>query len=1824
MCIFWALEGIIMKNLNAIFNLLLFPFLFLMRFSLFRKNNRSKIKKIIVSLFLLFIFVPSSIHAVTINIDVAHDDDDAEEQSDGDMDRGSSDLEMVYDEDDQVIGIRFLLSIPEDAVILNAYIRFQADGDRDDSTSLKIYAQNSDSTARFSSTDYDISNRSKTIGIPWNDIEDWDDDKYYNTPNLKSIIQTVINRPSWDRSSLTFIIDGSGERRAESKDGSHDEPRLYIEYEIISTPIPPIINPIPPQSATKDDPYLLDLKTFVTLTNGDPIITNGYVLTGSLPVGLSFKSDTGVLNGVPTETGNFILSLTAEDNDDVSNSESFTLTVSEAPVSCINYDSDNNDCSSVKVITSMDQIEDSKRRCIYGESRDGSSDSADYYKFTVKAFGTLDVTGTTLNDNDYHLSAGSVCGNEDYYPDTTAKNHTIPTINLVPGDTVYFYAKETGGDTDEYEIDFNFIADNSFKARDDNYHTAVNQPKALDVLANDSAGENETIQTNSITITNAPADGVATVNTNGTITYIPGTNYEGTDTFKYTVRNSAGDISNEATVYISIGITIISRGAKAFELRNPPHTRNIRGNMEVIGNTLQCVTTSGSSFDAQCDNNRNAHNNGRYTNYLDIDSNSDTFNSTSATLSLPADSKVIWAGLYWQSYLHNSTSGKDYAFDTQISGEPHLGSSPNNLILDEGNSWDVENVLWKRPTDSSYHGVKAERVDFDYLGYSGFIDVTHLIDLNDPNGKYTIANVKGNRGEEGNHGNFGGWNIIFIYTHPDEEVRNVSVYNGYYTVNSSSPINITIDGFRTPSEGDIDTKLSFFSMEGEYGSGGDYLEVNGQRIIDQENSDTDIFDGSITGSPLRDPKLDNNDGLDLDTFDVSHTMTHDQRSATILSATGGDRYTPSMFAFNTQLYVPDVCYDYVVRKNDYTIDADDRKITTTGNGELSVGVSIRSMEGDIDLETAQLKLRLTPSDKATFTRALYSPTTVNTLIEGIHTSASSPTNPEIGIGSNVGSEPTIGGTIGALERYFTKFYYDLDQGSFDGGFEFDLNTSIDFGSGPVDYVLSSENGTINRCEQSNVYNPQWGMFNIERIDSSAYNTLTQGNQRFPLYTQIVGRDFDLSVVAYDADASVPFSEELSIADVTVEVELVDVTSFDDNGSFFKCDNTDPSIIQTLSGNQKSFFVSFPSTANSRVDISESDDMVTDTALKNAAFRMWILMDENNTIVPHLCAKNDNQCFIDNVYDHIDTGGTPCDASNCSSYISTERADSGCYACLRDYFAKPICSRDNFSIRPESYRLRINDHNESTDINDPKVNLSMNHIADNRAILAAEYSYILEGNATIFDSSMAAKNYYSDLNTTLYFDPNTGTCNDTQNYDFLFTFENGRIRTLSEVTHANVGNYELNVTDTTWTKVDQRTFSDKTFDSDDCVLYDGSTSSTGRDQSGCNTVSNLYELDNTKDHHNLYLTFQPYSFDLSGINSILPNAQNFIYTNNINTTNILQLHMSVAFEGNITAIGKQGTRLSNYTNGCTAEPVLFDINRTVVRGANEINENSIKSIDVYGSSVIDEKISLQRQYVNISGASNYTTENNQIASTTAITIVKNQFKDDKNGSAAIELYYNLERKDSKVMDPVSIDFLTKEANSTDASSSAHLKTDYIPTGNANITLDPIHFYYGRVVAGQEAPYVIPKSEQQTIISMYVEAYCNSFTLDCSLHNLTQASLRDNNWWINTQHISSASMGDGNILELKDVQPSSPLTITPDTDIFLNPKGDITVRISPSVLRPYNTTIDVRTDAWLGYNPDGIYDPIVHFLGGGGWAGKGKTGVVVETDPHFDENNKRIEW
>ncbi len=90
--------------------------------------------------------------------------------------------------------------------------------------------------------------------------------------------------------------------------------------------VPPVMWNVPNQTYTSWSAITnLNMSSYVTQTDWD-VITN-YALTWTLPAGLTFNLATWILSGTPTQTGTFNLSVTATDNDWISSSKSFTITV---------------------------------------------------------------------------------------------------------------------------------------------------------------------------------------------------------------------------------------------------------------------------------------------------------------------------------------------------------------------------------------------------------------------------------------------------------------------------------------------------------------------------------------------------------------------------------------------------------------------------------------------------------------------------------------------------------------------------------------------------------------------------------------------------------------------------------------------------------------------------------------------------------------------------------------------------------------------------------------------------------------------------------------------------------------------------------------------------------------------------------------------------------------------------------------------------------------------------------------------------------------------------------------------------------------------------------------------------------------------------------------------------------------------------------------------------------------------------------------------------------------------------------------------------------
>lgn len=177
--------------------------------------------------------------------EVATGGDDAEENRDnGDVDISSSDLNFCSDGSiSQYVGIRFSdLEIPQGATINSAFLEFWASESDETELDIFISAHDKDDSELWDSSDpYNISVRPHTTDtIIWHQdyTTPWKPNYpvAINSPELKSLVQEVIDRPGWTlNNALSFIFWDNGmesdERVAFSFNGG-TPPSLCIDFTI--------------------------------------------------------------------------------------------------------------------------------------------------------------------------------------------------------------------------------------------------------------------------------------------------------------------------------------------------------------------------------------------------------------------------------------------------------------------------------------------------------------------------------------------------------------------------------------------------------------------------------------------------------------------------------------------------------------------------------------------------------------------------------------------------------------------------------------------------------------------------------------------------------------------------------------------------------------------------------------------------------------------------------------------------------------------------------------------------------------------------------------------------------------------------------------------------------------------------------------------------------------------------------------------------------------------------------------------------------------------------------------------------------------------------------------------------------------------------------------------------------------------------------------------------------------------------------------------------------------------------------------------------------
>lgn len=171
---------------------------------------------------------------------------DVEQLEDGSVYDNSTDIELVFDDNNQtnrgnqIIGLRFEdMQIPRDAIISDAYIQFTVDENNSEATNLTILGEDVDNSSPFIDVIDNVSDRNQTSFLT---ITDWDNVPAWSgagqaglnqrTPDVSPIVKEIVDRCGWQRgNAMSFIIEGSGQRTAESYDGFPARaPEVCVDY----------------------------------------------------------------------------------------------------------------------------------------------------------------------------------------------------------------------------------------------------------------------------------------------------------------------------------------------------------------------------------------------------------------------------------------------------------------------------------------------------------------------------------------------------------------------------------------------------------------------------------------------------------------------------------------------------------------------------------------------------------------------------------------------------------------------------------------------------------------------------------------------------------------------------------------------------------------------------------------------------------------------------------------------------------------------------------------------------------------------------------------------------------------------------------------------------------------------------------------------------------------------------------------------------------------------------------------------------------------------------------------------------------------------------------------------------------------------------------------------------------------------------------------------------------------------------------------------------------------------------------------------------------
>jgi len=575
---------------------------------------------------------------------------------------------------------------------------------------------------------------------------------------------------------------------------------------------------------------------------------------------------------------------------------------------------------------------------------------------------------------------------------------------------------------------------------------------------------------------------------------------------------------------------------------------------------------------------------------------------------------------------------------------------------------------------------------------------------------------------------------------------------------------------------------------------------------------------------------------------------------------------------------------------------------------------------------------------------------------------------------------------------------------------------------------------------------------------------------------------------------------------------------------------------------------------SRVVVAKSGDLNIEKAIKNAYFKLYYIKDENGTILHGNYTNNYNETLGSN---------------NNHEFIIEDASD-------------------NFAIRPANFLINIQDKD--------KDNNTITY-SDNPLNLVAEYPYIIDINATLYNSNQKTPLYTTeDINSTLIFH-SSSNCNDNNDKTLNYSFNDGSLK--STISNSNVAQYILDINDSKWTTIDQDS------NRSDCILNSSSNTPNNDGKVGCN-VSPKSKID---------LEFRPYRFSINAnLKNINNSGKGYLYMSDLT----LSRKMGVVVDINLTAQGFNGDRLSNFTNSCMAKDSNLSLNYDVLF-KNFDGSSDIKTVK--GTNVAPQQVV------------NFNDENSSVTGFNPNLLVsENKFLDDNNGSLNVHILYNIEKKFNEATNPIIVDFISFDMNSTLLKAKVKGEEN-TPSGEESIDENKT-FYFARVSPDRLS---YPETAKESIITpLNLEIFCKVdgnrswCDNDMNLSNIGFNGINtDRGWYLDKLHEDTT---EGKVYGLSSNNTkitTQPSTIPP----FIHGRIDNLKAIYSStepLKGKVSAKIDINTDVWLRYSTDninGLASFRVTFRKSASLTGTGKTGFMTEWSQdrtNAVQKNGKMSW